>query len=121
MKRIGLALALILTANPSWSSSVTLKCKTSDGRDAVDLSIDLDNKTMRWGTTYYDIIHVDDKHITAYERPTTSVGGEVWVIERQTGEYLRALVAKLFIEHEKPEDARLQAQTYSGRCLKKMF
>ena len=121
MKHMILVVVLVLAAGPSWSASVTLQCKTSDGRNAADLLIDLDNKMMRWGTTDYDIVHTDDKYITAYERNSGQVGGEVWVIERQTGEYMRGGVAELFGEKEKPKDKKLQTMTYSGRCLKKLF
>jgi hypothetical protein len=118
-------LALFMMAGIVLAEPVVLKCVTSDGKDASDLAIDLGQKELRWGGTHmpikYDIIHVNDKYISAYERAGDKVGGEIWVIDRRSGEYKRGFVGMLFGSGETAEQARLTATTFSGRCVKRQF
>lgn len=105
------------------NSTVTLSCVTSDGASASDLIINLEAKEFKWGVIY-DITHQNDNYITAYQRNYgTSVGGEILVFNRHTGDYIRASVSMFFTpsKGEKPEDSKLRAFTYSGRCLKKII
>ena len=117
--------ALFMLAGSVFAEPVTLKCVTSDGQDASDLTIDLEKRELRWGKTNmqtkYDIIHVNDKYVSAYERTGDKVGGEVWVIDRRSGEYKRGFVGMLFSSGETTDQARLTATTFSGRCVKRQF
>lgn len=116
---IMMTFALSMMAGSAHAEPVVLKCFTSDGQDAVDLTIDLSQKEFRWGAyAEYDIIHVNDKYISAYKRAGNNVGGEIWVINRHSGEYKRGVVSML---GETPEQVRLTAITYSGRCVKHQF
>jgi len=108
-------------AGSACADPTVLKCVTSDGQDAADLRIDLERKTMQWGGSTYNIIHVTDKYISAYEKTADSVGGEVWVIDRRSGEYKRGCVGMFFGKGETAEQARLTANTFSGRCVKQQF
>lgn len=122
---IMMVFALFMMAGSAFAEPVVLKCVTSDGQDASDLTIDLEQKELRWGGTYmpikYDIIHVNDKYISAYERAGDKVGGEVWVIDRRSGEYKRGIVGIFFSSGETAEQARLKAITSSGRCVEQQF
>lgn len=118
---IMMVLTLFMMAGNSLAEPVVLKCVTSDGLDASDLTIDLEQKELRWGGTKYDIIHVNDKYISAYERVGDNVGGEIWVIDRRSGEYKRGCVGMFFSKGETAKQARLKAITYSGRCVKQQF
>ena len=112
---------LFMIVGSAFAESVVLKCTTSDGRDTVDLTIDLKKKELRWGPTKYFIININDKYISAYKRTEDIVGGEIWVIDRRSGEYKRGLVGIMFSEGENPEQARLKAITSSGQCVKQQF
>jgi hypothetical protein len=103
-------------ASQAQIAPTVLKCTTDRGVTASDLTVDLGKREMRWGqASVYDVIHVDDAFITAYLRPTGNVGGEVWVLDRRSGEYQRGSVALL---GQKPGAVTLTASTYSGRCLR---
>lgn len=120
-KSILLIILVTLLPTVSFAEPIVLKCTTSDGRKAADLSIELSNKTMIWAGTTYDIVHENERYITAYER-TIDMGGEVWVIDRNTGEYHRGGVGIFFTENPKPTDqGKFEAYTYSGYCRKQQF
>ena len=112
---------LFFTVFNSYAEPITLKCVTSEGLEAADLTIDIKNKVLIWAKYIeYDIFHIDKNYISAYER-SQKVGGEVWVIDRRSGDYKRAFVAMTIHKGQKPEDAKLTADTYSGRCVKSLF
>jgi len=117
MKR--LALIAVLCLSPSiHAAPVVLKCVTSDGLEASDLIVDVENREMSWGPTKYDINYLDDIHISAYARNGLDVYGEVWVIDRRTGEYHRASIG---MKGYTIEDVQLSADTYTGKCVKQLF
>ena len=103
------------------AESIVLNCTTSDGQKAADLIIDLSNRTMTWSVATYDIVYEDDTYIIAYQR-ITDMGGEVWAIDRNTGEYHRGAVGIYYTEIPKPSDqGKFEAITHSGYCRKQQF
>ena len=111
----------IITTTVSFADSVTLKCTTDTGVKAADLIIDLQNSKMHWAHYIYDIFYADDTYISAYRKPT-NLGGEVWVINRITGEYKRSAVDEFCATDCSPGDKQvLLSQTYGGRCTKQQF
>jgi hypothetical protein len=105
----------------AFGAPLKLKCVTSDGESASDLVLDLKTKEMVWGVVKYRIRTVTDRYISAFQIDENfQVGGETWVLDRITGEYLRASIAILFPGDAKPgstEGGRLTASTYRGRCV----
>ena len=99
---------------------ITLKCFDSSGLATVDLSIDLDTKIITWGVTTYYITGVTDTYISAYEE-TDAVGGEVWVINRITGDYKRATVGIFYSSAQARDGGAFKALIYSSRCSKQQF
>ena len=96
MRLLAIVAAVVLTqgwAAPSVAEPVTFKCKTDSGSAAADLVIDLDKRTLTWGGSRYEIRNVTSQYITAIEWPDDKVGAEVWVFDRNSGEYQRAIVA----------------------------
>lgn len=75
---------------------------------------------MRWGVlSRFRITQQDERYISAFEILTPDqVGGEIWVLDRGTGQYTRASVAILATQFTdgRPVDPQLQATTYSGVC-----
>ena len=119
-------LVMVLLASAGANAApVTFKCFDSSGVPTVDLVVDVEKRTMNWGpAARYRIRAVDDAYITAYEdNPSSSVGGEVWVLNRNSGEYLRASVFVGFTEaqverwkKDRSVTGTLTASTYRGKC-----
>ena len=80
---------------------------------------------MTWGeNTKYDIFHVNDLYISAYQRKNKNVGGEVWVINRITGNYKKAAVGIYYSRRFKFDDGdegSFAAYIFEGRCTKPQF
>jgi len=123
---VGLSFQLAVGAAFATQTPITLKCQTDDGIPAVDLLIDLENKEMKWGTSQYasryKIIKISDKYITALETQSVfkEAGGEVWVMDRASGEYWRASVG-MTCRGKGCTDYKMSADTYMGICRKPMF
>ena len=112
------------------AAPVRFKCQAEDGTPVADLVVDVDKRVMAWGEiSKYTIHMVDDVYISAYETVRDdSVGGEVFVFNRNTGEYARATV---FLGFSSPDAVRksietgargrLVATTYAGRCAKPLL
>ena len=92
---VALALVLMVAlagpASKAIAEPVVLKCRSQDGRDVADLTVDTENNYMRWGTNY-NIVHVSSEYITAYQETLNIVGGEVFVMHRATGEAMGVLL-----------------------------
>ena len=109
-------------ASSLFAEPITLKCVTSEGDAAADLVIDIEKKELIWGYySKYDIIHYNENYISAYEKPGGTVGGEIMVIDRRSGDYKRAAVGMFLHKGESPDKARLTERTWSGRCVKQLF
>ena len=76
---------------------------------------------MKWAGIEYEIHHSNDIYISAYEK-NADIGGEVWVINKVTGEYKRSAVGVYYNSDCGNNDTQvLLSQTYSGRCNKQQF
>jgi hypothetical protein len=113
---------LLLTSGTTLAAPLVLKCTAEGGIPAADLVVDTENKTLMWGNTKYLIRSINERYISAYEQASTDqVGGETWVLNRATGEYLRAEVA---ITWPSPESYKnhdpgtLTASTFRGICAR---
>jgi len=109
----------LLTSTAAQAAPVALKCTDSSGQPVADLLVDSEAGHMRWSISSYRITHQNDRYISAQEmdRPD-QVGGEVWVLDRVTGQYIRSGVAILAerFSGATPLNPKLQSFTYSGRC-----
>lgn len=97
-----------------------LQCKTDDGAQASRLVLDLNKRTMLWGTsTEYRITGITRQFVTAVEvrwmGAPRRVGNEVWVMDRKSGKYWRASV---FETCAVPDCTRknVEARTFKGVC-----
>jgi hypothetical protein len=105
----------------AFAGPVVLKCVSSDGQPVADLTIDFGKKELRWGgVVIYDIINITDRYISAYERTGNRVGGEIWVIDRLSGDYKRGSVG-IFSNVKPASPERFDAFIFSGRCVKQQF
>jgi len=126
MKRITLILALGLffqlalgtayaTQNP-----ITFKCKSDGGINIAKVSINLDTKEMKWGKSPYGVLKVSEEYITALGLEREQTGGDIFVIDRASGEYWRALVG-MFCEDTSCAIKRVETWTDKGLCQEIMF
>jgi hypothetical protein len=111
------ALGLTALAN---AAELTLKCRTAEGDVASDLTVDLENKTMRWGGLPYIITSVTGDFLTAMQFDDVNVGGEIFVLDRATGHYERSSVGLMCNDGTCLSSTRstLRASTYQGNCKK---
>lgn len=101
-----------------------LKCTTDQGKAAADLTVDLDGKVMLWGGARYKITSETDRYITgmaANDNGVPPVGGEVWVLDRVSGQYKRAVVGMYYRDGTPPAGPFWEAFTVSGRCVRPIF
>jgi hypothetical protein len=83
-----------VVASQTQLAPTVLKCRADDGQPVSDLTVDLTKRELRWGlASIYDIVQINDVYITAYLRRSNNVGGEVWVLDRRSGDYRRGSVA----------------------------
>ena len=121
--RIVILLAGLFGSSFLQAAPVTLKCTDVGGTPVADLTVDLARNRIWWGAGQYRIAHVSDRYISAYLEQPGTVGGEVWVLDRVTGNYKRGSVAMLMSLEEAREGGkgRLTATTYEGRCVAPIF
>lgn len=118
MRVLALIVALLLPS-AATAGAVTLKCTDQSGQPVADLQVDVGAGEMRWSIISYRITQQDERYISATEiTEADRVGGEVWVLDRVTGQYTRAAVAILASQFAegRPIDPKLQASIYSGTC-----
>ena len=120
MKTLVLALLGTLLSFSAQAEDVVLKCKTAEGLDAVDLTVNLENKEMSWGQSKYTIIHVDSDYITALLYRGDNPGGEIWLLHRSSGKYWRASVGEICRTSE-CKSTYMAASTYEGTCKTNML
>jgi hypothetical protein len=111
------AAPMVLKCNAVWNGPIIQK-----------LTVDLEERSMRWGDVgRYKIISMTDRYITGLEDQDDGVGGQIWVLDRDTGEYWRATVflgwdslASLTVSGGKPPTSpppkTVQSATYHGKC-----
>ena len=114
-----------LVAVSAEAQPYVLKCSDTKGGATVDMTVDLDTRTITWGK-FYKISKVTDQYITAVEdeeRMPSDVGGEVLVLDRVSGNYKFASVG-LFCDKPPPlctSNSRFETLTFSGKCARPMF
>ncbi|MGO1001905.1 hypothetical protein [Lysobacter sp. CA196] len=118
MRIVALIVAFLLP-DAAIAATATLKFTDQSGQPVADLQVNVVAAEMRWSINSYRITQQDERYISATEiTKADRVGGEVWVLDRVTGQYTRAAVAILATEfaNGRPIDPRLQAAIYSGTC-----
>ncbi len=109
----------LLAGMGAHAAPITLKCTDSSGQAVADLTVDIAAGQMHWSITKYRITQHDQRYISAQEVvPDDRVGGETWVLDRVTGQYVRAGVAILAtgFSGPTPVDPKLQSFSFTGVC-----
>ena len=104
-----------------YADTIVLSC-TPEGRNphhpvldfTIDLTFDVEARTLKLGTFEdLEIVQITNSHISAYAN-NKNVGGHMFVLNRKTGEYSRAMI---FQASKEPEDtAELTLVSNNGVC-----
>lgn len=129
---------LMLSLTTPGAAELALKCtqKTNGGLESkIDIRVDLDRNSMTVGVRKYVIQHITSRFITALDMELGDmannelVGGEIFVLDRITGDFQRASVGMFC---DVPDDSvdpntycktrmHFGATTYSGRCVRPLL
>lgn len=77
---------------------------------------------MMWSVAQYTIHAIDERYISAHS--ASQRGGEIWVLNRATGEYVRATVGISWASPqaiERNDPGKLSGSTYSGKCSRRLL
>jgi hypothetical protein len=107
----------VTLSSQARSEEIKLKCWDSSGRQTVDWTLDLEARRLVFGTPY-QITALTDLYVTAVFLNTQSVGGEVLVLNRVTGDYKRA---SIFMTGPDPDASVLRESTHTGKCSRQQF
>ena len=102
---------------------MTFKCIHAEGDPAADLVVDIENEILLWGLAYR-IHSITDQYISAHRVTRSEVGGDIFVFDRISGNYLFAAVGIYFhgvedIKQGKP--GYFTTNTFSGKCTRPLL
>jgi hypothetical protein len=116
------AVVAMLVTTPNLAAPLTLKCTAHNGETTEPLILDVDQGTMKWGISTYKIRTITDRYISAYQiMGDQEVGGEIWVLNRTTGEYLRASVYTGTDKAWLPRATTLASGIYKGKSSRPLL
>jgi hypothetical protein len=129
MVRVLVLVFSIFAVGTCAAAPMVLKCNaTPNGPIIQTLTVDLEGRWMKWGNygNAYKIISMTDRYITGLKEDDKGVGGELWVLDRDTGEYWRAAVSlgwgsmdltpEMLSGTAPKPPSTMQSATYSGKC-----
>jgi hypothetical protein len=122
MVRVLVLVFSIFAVGTCAAAPMVLKCNaTPNGPIIQTLTVDLEGRWMKWGNLGkgYKIISMTDRYITGLQETDKGIGGELWVLDRDTGEYWRAAVFLgwgSMVDLTLNPPATMQSTTYSGKC-----
>lgn len=113
----GAALLGALISNSAIAAQTQLSCVPIDSpsSESVALKVDIGNHWITFGDSAYNIVHLDDRYITAIDRRKSEsrAGAEVLVLNRITGDLKRASVEVPVVWHTSGESV---ARTFAAQC-----
>lgn len=94
MKRAWCA-ALAMLPTTTQAEVTKLYCRPDNGAAWVgQIAIDLAGRSVIWGDETYSITYLDDLYIVAVRSGASSIGATTFLIERDTGSFVRAGVGR---------------------------
>lgn len=122
MRKVILTMLLAIVSNNAMAGPIIFKCTNSKGAPTADLVVDIGKRTMVWGNINFTILAIDEFYIAAIRAGSGNiVGGEVFVQNRYTGDYLHTGVYGARSDADptiKQRPGNLTVDTASGRCFK---
>ena len=110
---------LLLVFQPVFAKPVLLSCTSSTGANPR-VEIDLDANTGMFGSIPYVVTSADGDLVTMTMRDKQSVGGEIFVIDRGTGEWRRVSIHIECLDSNCVAK-QLDSVEQHGTCQKKLF
>ena len=123
-------LAVITESISAAPSSLTCVPTDPPSKTGISVEVDLENRWIMLGLFKYDIVHLDNRYITAIQRrESPNVGAEVLVLNRITGDLKRAAVyvaatPEMFLDPENNPlltSGELVAKTFVAQCSKPLL
>jgi hypothetical protein len=117
--RVVLSAALLaaMISDSAIGATMQLNCVPADppSSERAALKVDIENQWMTLGDSTYDIVHMNDRYITAISRrkSESQVGAEVLVLNRITGDLKSASVYVPLIWHTSGESI---ISTFAAQC-----
>ena len=116
---IPVGLALVLIAGQAAAAATPWKCTLTSGKPTSDVVVDVKRKVLTFGPQSYKIQGITSTYITAIRVQEDRIGGEIWVINRKTGEFTTVLLSMGWdsLDAVKAnEPANLASSKFSGKC-----
>ena len=104
-------------------NEITLYCKTKDGITIkTPLVINYSKNVIKWmGTDPYVIQFKTDEWVTFFQKNEYSqIGGEVAVLNRLTGEYIRIAIAD-YCRDEGCKTKKVDVGEFRGTCFQQKY
>lgn len=112
MSKAILTMFLAIVSSNAMAEPITFKCTNSKGIHTADLVVDIEKKTVVWGNIKFAILATDEFYMAAIRAGSGNiVGGEVFVQNRYTGDYLHTGI------YGARDDAESILKKYPGKQL----
>lgn len=122
MSKVILMMLLAIVNSNAMAEPITFRCTNSKGVQTEDLVVDIEKKTVVWGNIKFAILAVDEFYMAAIRAGSGNiVGGEVFVQNRYTGDYLYTGIYGARDDADpaiRQRPGSLITDTASGRCIK---
>jgi hypothetical protein len=124
---------LLLSVTQTIAESYALKCKFDGdpvGGSGVDVKVDFEKKIITIVTMEYRITNITSRYITSFKDnfdiTNEIVGGEVWVFDRDSGDFKQAAVGASCVLPDGEAPTNTSCKTHmvfettssSGRCTR---
>ncbi len=114
---LGAALLAATISDSAIGAQSRLNCVSTDPPSSkhVALKVDIENRWLTFGDSFYDIVRMDNRYITAIDRRTSEsqAGAGVLVLNRLTGNLKLASVYVPLVWHTSGESV---AETFVAQC-----
>lgn len=111
------ALLAAMISDSAIAASTQLNCVLTDPSSSkrVALKIDIENHRVTFADSTFDIVHINDRYITAIDRRTSDsqAGAEILVLNRITGDLKSASISVPVVWHTSGESV---ARTFVAQC-----
>ena len=117
--KILLTIFVLFFSSSVLAETINLKCKVNETNSSINAKVNIDEGFMEFGWIKYDITSVTDEYITGFQ--TEDVGGDIWVLNRIDGNYLRSFNWITCVDNNCEKKRELDAGIFSGNCNKKLL
>ena len=124
MKKLLFITTLMVSTLSNAQNEITLYCKTDDGTTIkAPLVINYAKNIVKWGVGIgpYIIQSKTDEWVTFFAKNEFSqIGGEVAILNRFTGEYIRTEIAD-FCQDSLCKTKKVNVGEYRGTCFQRKY